>query len=168
MPEQLIGIIREYIEDLTVPYAVTDAVIERLLNKSRHYIANYYQIFAEDYPYYNLSRVYLIRYNNLMNVILKDGADVVITDTNYTIDVENGLVTFDAGYTIPAAVYAEFNYFDLMDTIAEIWKYRMALAQISGDVRLGDETLPKDKSYKEYCFGKYCDFKQSKNIQMTR
>lgn len=168
MSEPLITIIRDYIEDITAPFVVTDAVIERLLNKSRHYIANYYQIFAEDYPYYNLSRVYLIRYNNLMNVILKDGADVVIADTNYTIDVENGLVTFDAGYTIPAAVYAEFNYFDLYDTVAEIWKYRMALAQISGDVKLGDETLPKDKSYHEYCLEKYWNFKQSKNITMTR
>jgi len=168
MPEQLIGIIREYIEDLTVPYAVTDAVIERLLNKSRHYAENYYQIFAEDYPYHNVSKVYFIKYNNLMNVILKDGADVVIDSANYTIDVENGLVTFDVGYTIPSAVYAEFNYFDLMDTIAELWKYRMALAQISGDVMLGDEKLPKDKSYKEYCFEKYCNFKTSKNIQMTR
>lgn len=170
MTEPLITIIRDYIEDNTPPvYDVTDPIIERLLNKSREYIHDL-QIFAEDYFYDNISRVYKIGYVYLMNVVLTDGTGAVIPTSDYEVDVFNGIITFDSSpmATIPDAVYATFNYFDLFDAIAELWLYQAAKSRFSGRIKLGDEDLPMDKSSREYCISKYWNYKQSKNIQMER
>jgi len=167
MTEPIIAIVRNYIEDATAPYTCSDAIIERWLNADRHYIEDL-QIYAEDYAYDNVSKVYSIDYNYIMNLVLTDGDDTVIADTNYTVDVENGIITFDTGYTIPDTVLAKFTYHDFFDAVAELWKYQMALSRFSGRVKLGDEDLPMDKSSREYCAQKYWSYKQSKNIQLER
>lgn len=167
MTEPLIAIVRNYIEDETAPYTVSDAIIERWLNVDRTYIEDL-QIYPEDYDYNSISTVYPIGYCYLMNVVLEDGDDVVIADTNYTIDVENGIVTFDTGYTIPDTVLAKFTYHDFFEAIAELWKYQAALSRFDGTAKLGDEGIPEDKGSRSYCIRKYWDYRQSKNIQMER
>ncbi|MHB8276360.1 MAG: hypothetical protein ACYDIA_01735 [Candidatus Humimicrobiaceae bacterium] len=170
MVEPLITIIRDYIEDNTPPvYDVTDPIIERLLNKSRQYIHDL-QIFAEDYYFDNVSRVYKIGYCYLMNVVLTDGTGAVIPTSDYEVDVFNGIITFDSSpmATIPDAVYATFNYFNLFDAISELWLYRAAKSRFDGTAKLGDEGIPEDKGSRSYCIRKYWDYCQSKNIQMER
>lgn len=167
MSEALILLARTYIEDETAPYVVSDTIIEQKLNADRHYIEEK-QIYSEDYDYDNVSLVYKIGYCYLMNLILTDEDETVITDTNYTVDVENGIITFDTGYTIPDSVYATFTYHDFYNAISELWLYQMALARISGKTQLGDENLPIGKESREYCLQKYWDYKQSKNIQLER
>jgi len=168
MTEPLIEIVRTYIEDETIPYSVNDSIIERWLNEDRHYVNNM-QIYSEDYNYDNESLIYYIDYKYLTNVVLKDGDDNVISTDDYTIDVFNGIITFDAGpFIIPDSIYITFNYHDFFEAISQLWLYQMALSRFSGRVKLGDEDLPMDKSSREYCLQKYWAYKQSKNIQMER
>jgi len=167
MVEPLITIIRDdYLESATTS-EVSDAVIERLLNKHRGYIHDL-QIIAEDYYFDNASKVYKIGYSYLMNVVLTDGSGAVIASTNYTLDVFNGIVTFITGYTIPDTVYITFNYFDFFETVADLWTYLAAKSRFLGQSQLGDEKLAQDKSSREYCISKAWEFRQSKNIQMER
>ncbi len=165
--EDLILVVREYIEDETAPYAVSDTVIERMLNQNRTYV-NEIQIYADDYLYDNESLIYPIGYKYLSGVVLIDGDDNEIDSDDYEVDVFNGIITFDDGYTIPDAVYATFYYHNFFDTVAEIWKYRAAKAKFSGRVKLGDEDLPMDKNSREYCLQKYWNFKPSKSSQLER
>jgi len=165
--EALITLARTYIEDETSPYTVSDAIIEQKLNADRQYIKEM-QIYSEDYAYDNVSKVYSIDYNYIMNLVLTDADDNVIADTNYTVDVENGIITFDAGYTIPDSVYATFTYHDFMEAVSQLWLYRAALSRFSGRVELGDEKLPLDASSREYCIMKYWNFKQSKCFNLER
>lgn len=167
MTEALLTLARKYIEDETAPYMVTDPIILQKLNAERNYIEDL-QIYPEDYNYSAISTVYPIGYNYIMNLVLTDGNGDIISDTGYTIDVENGIVTFDAGYIIPDTVLAKFNYCDFMEAISQLWLYQMALSRFSGRVQLGDEILPMDKSNREYCLQKYWAYKQSHNIQMER
>jgi hypothetical protein len=166
MSEELLSIAREYLEGATTT-EISDDVIERMLNKYRGYIHDK-QIIAEDYYYDNVSRVYKIGYMYLMNVVLDDKNDDVIASTNYTVDVFNGIVNFNAGYTIPDTVYATFNYYNFMQAIAECWQYLGAKAKFSGKAQLGDEIIPEDRSNREYCIRRYWEFCQSENIQMER
>lgn len=163
----LIAIVRTYIEDETAPYSVSDAIITRWLNDGRKY-KDSLQIVAEDYDSDNDSRVYPIGYHWISGLVLKDGNDDTIASSNYTVDVFNGLVTFDVGYTIPTGVYATFNYHDFYNAVAELWKYRAAKARFSGVAKLADEQIPMDAYNREYCIMKYWDFLQSKNITMER
>lgn len=161
MTEPLITIAREYLENASQE-EVSDKVIERIFNETRKYI-NSLQIYAEC----DGGKIYNIKYSYLMNVVLKDGTDV-IDSTNYDIDVFNGIVTFKTGYEIPKAIYASFNYFDFYDAIADLWYYLAAKSRFLGPAALGDEKLPEDKSSRSYCIRKAWDYRQSKNIQMER
>ncbi len=166
--EDLILIVREYIEDETEPYAVSDTVIERMLNQNRTYV-NERQIYADDYLYDNESLIYPIGYKYLSGLVLIDGDDNEIDSDNYEVDVFNGIITFDASpVVVPDAVYATFYYHNFFDAVAEIWKYRAAQAKFSGKVKLGDEDLPMDKNSREYCLQKYWNFKPSKSTQLER
>ena len=60
--DDLIAIVRTYIEDEDTPYYVADAIITRQLNKSRQYAADL-PIYAEDYYYDNTSKTYKIGYS---------------------------------------------------------------------------------------------------------
>ncbi len=166
MSEPLITIAREYLENATVS-EISDAVIERLLGKTRKYVDKL-QIFAEDYYYDNVSKTYKIGIAYLANVVLYDTGGNIIDSTNYDIDVFNGIVTFKTGYEIPKAVYATFNYFDFFDAIADLWLYLAAKSRFLGPAQLGDEKLPEDRSSRSYCIRKSWDYRQSKNIQMGR
>jgi len=169
MTEALITAIREYIEDPTVPYIVSDTVIERWLNKSRQAIYDL-QIYAEDYFYDNVSPVYSVGYQYLMNVVLKDGDDNIISADNYTVDAFNGIITFDSSpaYDIPDSVYISFTYHDFFDAVCNLWLYRGALATTMKKAQIGDETIPEDKNSLEYCVSKYWTFRQSVSRQMER
>lgn len=169
MTEALVTLARIYIEDETAPYAVSDAIIEQKLNIDRQYIENL-QIVAEDYDYDNESCVYSIGYAYIMNLVLTDGDGDVISDSDYTVDVENGIVVFDSSppVTIPNVVYATFNYCDFYNAISELWLYQAALSRFSGRPQLGDEVIPIDKNNREYCIQKYWDYKQSKGFTLER
>jgi hypothetical protein len=167
MTEALVTELRKYIEDETAPYMVTEAIILQKLNTTRHYIDSL-QIYAEDYGYDGVSKVYKIGYAGIMNLTLKDGDDNAISTSDYSIDVENGIITFDDGYTIPDTVYATFTYCNFFKAVSECWKYMAALARFDGPTKLADEQIPEDKSSRSYCIRKYWDFCQSENIQMER
>jgi len=168
MTEALITAIREYIEDPTAPYVVSDTIIERWLNKSRQAIYDL-QIYAEDYFYDNASLVYSIGYENIMNLVVKDGDDNIISTDNYTVDVVNGIITFDSSpYDIPDSIYVDFTYHDMFDAVCNIWLYRAGLATTMKKAQIGDEVLPEDKNSMEYCISKYWSFRQSVSRQMER
>ena len=174
MTEPLIEIVRTYIEDEEsdssppIPCIVSDAIIERWLNDERHYV-NSMQIYSEDYNYDNESLIYHIDYKYLTGVVLKDGDGNVISEEDYTIDVFNGIITFDdPPVAVPSAVFATFNYHNFFEAVAELWKYQAAKARISGKAKLGDEDIPMGKESREYCIMKYWDYKQSRNIQLER
>ena len=167
MTEALITEVRKYIEDETSPYMVTEAIILQKLNLTRHYIDSL-QLFCEDYGYDGVSKVYKIGYAGIMNLALKDSDDNAISASNYEIDVENGIITFNSGYTIPDSIYATFTYHNLGKAISECWKYMAALARFDGTTNLGDEQIPEDKGSRSYCIRKYWDWCQSENIDMER
>ena len=165
--DALILVIREYIEDETVPYAVSDTIITRYLNMNRKYIDSQI-IYPEDYGYDEVSKVYPVGKNALSGITLKDGDDNTILSSNYTLDVFNGIVTFDDSYTIPSAVCITFNYHDFYEVVSKLWLYRAARATFSGKAKLADEDIPMDKYNREYCIMKYWDFMQSKNLTIQR
>ena len=168
MTEPIIAIVRSYIEDETAPYTVSDTIVLQKLNAERQYVEDL-QIYPEDYDYDAISTVYPIGYSYIMNLVLTDEDDVVIPDTDYTLDCENGIVTFDASpVVIPDEVYAKFTYHNFFDAIAELWKYQAALSRFDGPTKLGDEGIPEDKGSRSYCIRKYWDYRQSHNIQMER
>ena len=167
MSEQLVLLARTYIEDETAPYVVSDPIIERWLNEDRQYV-NSLQIFAEDYEYDNESLIYLIGYNYLTGVILKDGNGNIISDSDYIIDVFNGIVTFDSLSVRPDSVFITFNYHNFFEAVAQLWLYQAAKSRFDGVAKLGDESLSEDKGSRSYCIRKYWDYRQSKNIQMER
>ena len=165
--DALILVIREYIEDETSPYAVSDTIITRYLNMNRKYIDSQI-IYPEDYGYDEVSKVYPVGYSFLSGVTLEDGDENTISASDYTLDVFNGLVTFDDAYTIPDNVYITFNYHDFYEVVSKLWLYRAARAQFTGKAKLADEDIPLDKYNREYCIMKYWDFMQSKNLTIER
>lgn len=168
MTEQLVTLARTYIEDEVAPYVCSDTIILQKLNADRNYIEDL-QIYPEDYYYDAISTVYSIGYVYIMNLVLTDGNGTVISDSDYTVDVENGIITFDSSpIIIPDVVYAKFTYHDFMNAIAECWKYMAALSRFDGPAKLGDEGIPEDKGSRSYCIRKYWDYRQSKNIQLER
>ena len=158
----LITEVRAYIEDLVQPYAISDTIILRWLNKSRHYIDDY-QVYPEDYPTHSVSPVYNIGHASIMNLILEDAIDGnVISESDYTVDYVNGIITFDSSpLVIPSTVYATFTTHDIFEAVAELWKYRAALATTMSKSQIGDETLPEDKNGLSYCMAKYWSFRKS-------
>ena len=167
MSEELVSIVRTYIEDPSEPFVVSTSVIERWLNKSRQAIYDL-RIYPEDYYYDNVSKVYSVGYQYLMNVVIKDGDDNTIASTNYDIDVFNGIVTFKTAYTVPDAIYINFTTHDFFDAVCNIWLYRAGLATTMKKAQIGDEILPEDKNSLEYCTKKYWSFRQSVSRQMER
>lgn len=167
MTEPLILKVREYLENVSAAY-ISDAVIERWLNSTRKYVDSK-QIYAEDYLYDNESAVYKIGYNGIMNLVLKDGDGDVISTDDYSVDVENGIVTFDGSpLVIPDSVYATFTYHNFFNAVAKCWEYLAAIARLDGPVKLADESLPEDYNSRAYCIKKYWLFCQSENIDMER
>ena len=160
MSEQLVTIIREYIEDNTQPYAVSDDVILRILNQSRNSVYNL-QVFPEVID----GNFFVTGYKYLTNVTVTDGTNIVSAE-NYSLDVFNGTITFNG--TAPNSIYVSFTYHDFYNTVAELWKYRAALAKFSGRTRLGDEDIPEDKNSREYCIQKYWYFRTSRTLQSER
>jgi len=167
MTEALLTLARTYIEDETAPYTVSDTIILQKLNAERNYVEDL-QLYPEDYGYSAVSKVYSIGYAYLMNVVLKDGNDNTIASLNYTVDVENGIVTFNNSYTISDTVFATFTYHDFYEAVAQCWLYMAAKSRFDGPSKLGDEQIPEDKESRSYCIRKYWDYRQSKNIQMER
>jgi hypothetical protein len=163
----LITIAREYLEGATTS-EISDDVIERLLNKSRQYVHDK-QIIAEDYYYDNVSRVYKIGYCYLMNLVLTDGNNSIIDNTSYEIDVFSGIITFDGSpLVIPDTIYATFNFYNFFMAVADCWLYLAAKSRFETAPKLGDESLPEDRSSRAYCIRKYWTYCPSENIQMTR
>lgn len=168
MSELLVTEVRKYIEDETAPYMVSEAIILQKLNKTRQYVEDL-QIYAEDYDYDNLSAVYFIGYNGIMNLVLTDGDGDTISASDYDVDAENGIITFDSSpVVIPDVVYAKFTYHNLMQAVSQCWLYMAALSRFDGAAKLGDEGIPENKGSRSYCIRKYWDWCQSENITMER
>ena len=161
MTEELITIAREYLEDEVTPYDVSDTKIERILNYSRQSVNNLFLL-----PERSGGTVYDIGHKYLMNVTLTTDGTTAIDADDYTLDVFNGIITFNSAPT--TGVYASFTEHDFFNAVAEMWKYRAARARISGNVKLGDEEIPQDKYNREYCIKKYWDFRVARTIQTQR
>lgn len=159
MTDALVTIAREYLEDSTAPYSVSDTIIERILNISRKPVYSL-ALYAED----DDGKIFNIGVKYIMGLSLSDGTNNITT--GYNADVFNGIITFTAKPATP--VYASFTYHDFFNAVAEMWKYRAAQSRFSGRVKLGDEDLPEDKNSREYCIGKYWAFRTGRTIQSQR
>ncbi len=65
-------------------------------------------------------------------------------------------------------VYLSCNYYDVYETAADIWEEYQGLACISGKAKVGDEDIPKDKNYVEFCEAKKILFRRSFSSQTAR
>lgn len=65
-------------------------------------------------------------------------------------------------------VYLSANYYDVYETAADIWEERVGLADITGKAKVGDEDIPKDKNYKEFCIEQSNYFRRSSVSQVQR
>ena len=156
---QLLDELRILIEDVGST-DFTDAELKKYLNRYRGYLDEY-GLTAENDDYL----VWWCKYKYLDNRILDSAINTPIAEADYTADDINGMYTFAVAVDF---VYIRANFFDLYQTASDMWMIRAAQAKHSGPVKLGDETIPQDKYNKEYCIGKYWDFRQSTVSQSTR
>ena len=156
----LITEVRKLIDDESQPYDYDDITITRYLNRGRGYIEDKALLAIDDDEL-----IYELGYVNIAGLILRDNLDNVIPASDYTLDYINGVVTFT---TEPVDINATFTYHDLYNTVADLWLARAATAKFSGNVKLGDEQLPRDKSEREFCVQQYWFFRRNKNMNTTR
>ena len=155
---QLIDELRILIEDPGTDF--TDAQLYKYLNKYRGYLDDV-ALGAENDSYL----VWWCKYKYLDNRILDSALDTPILEAAYTADDINGMYTFAVAVD---AVYIKANFFDLYMTASDMWMVRASQATFSGNVKLGDETIPQDKYNKEYCIQKYWMLRPSSFSQSTR
>lgn len=80
-------------------------------------------------------------------------------------DEINGIFVFN---TAQDNVYLSCNFYDVYEVAADIWEERMGFATISGNAKVGDENIPKDKNYVEFCEAKMRLFRRSKTGNIAR
>ena len=159
MTEQvLVTELRKLIEDEnSVDY--TEAQLKTYLNQHRLKLTDITMV-AEDATYL----VFFAPVGNLMDVVLTDANDVVLTPSSS--DVLNGIFTFS---TEQGTVIINCTAHQLKQTAYEIWILNSQRTHFSGDVKLGDETIPQDKNNAEYCLKKAYAIKPSRtNLQIER
>ena len=156
---QLLTELRKLIEDESSE-DYTDTELAVYLNKYRSTLDDY-SLTAETDDYL----VWLCPYRYLDNVVLDSATDTPIDSGDYTADDINGIFTFTTAQT---AVYIKAQYYDLYKTASDIWLVNAARCTFSGDVGLGDETIPMDKYNKIYCIQKHWDMCQSDSNEMER
>lgn len=156
---QLLDELRILIEDESEE-DFTNNQLTKYLNKYRGTLDDY-MLDAETTDYL----VWICDYKYLSGVTLDSALDTPIDSEDYSSDEINGIFTFTEAQD---AVYIKAQYYDLYRTASDIWLIRAAKATFSGNVKLGDETIPQDKNNKEYCIQKHWDFRQSDTIEMER
>ncbi len=102
----------------------------------------------------------------LDNVILESEPGTAIPDGEITSkDEVYGVFIFNVAQD---NVYLSCNYYDVYETAADIWEEKVGLADVSGDAKVGDEVIPKDKEYMEFCINKSNYFRRSSVGQVQR
>ena len=65
-------------------------------------------------------------------------------------------------------VYLSANFYDVYQTASDIWEELVGLATITGTAKVGDENIPKDKNYVEFCEMKIRLFRRSSSGNIAR
>jgi len=155
---QLLDELRKLIEDEDSE-DYSDTQLKVYLNKYRNTLDDYLlEAETDDYL------VWISEFKYLSDVILDSATDTPVTD-DYESDDINGIFTF---IIAQSAVYIKAQYYDLFLTASDIWLVRAARCSFSGEVKLGDETIPQDKLNREYCISKYWMLRQSDSNEMVR
>jgi hypothetical protein len=159
--ENLIEHVRLLIDDASEPYDFTDTQVEQYINKYRK-AAYELPVTAEDEDY----TVFNIGYKNLADFKFEDANENLIAESEYTLDVFNGVATFTAEQN--QTLYATFTCHDLNNAAADIWKVRAAQARGMGAYKLGDQQLPEGKESISFCMKKYWELRQGRTFLMER
>ncbi len=100
------------------------------------------------------------------SVVLESSPGTVIPPGEISVqDDINGVFTFSVAQD---NVYLSANFYEVFDTAADIWEERIGLATISGKAKVGDEDIPKDKNYVEFCEMKMRFFRRSSSGSIAR
>lgn len=169
---QLTDYLRRLIDDVGAT-DFTDAALQVRLNKHRNYInETIINTENEDTELVYISAVegwdgVTTRHILYMdNVELESAPGTAIPAGEISVqDDINGVFTFN---TAQDDVYLSANYYDVYQTASDIWEEYMGLATISGKAKVGDEDIPKDKNYVEFCEMKMRLFRRSSSSNITR
>ena len=106
------------------------------------------------------------RIHYMNNVVLESAPGTAIPGGEITSQDEiNGVFFFN---TEQDNVYLSANYYDVFDTAADIWEERIGLAPISGKAKVGDEDIPKDVNYVEFCEAQVRRYRRSSSGSIAR
>ena len=106
------------------------------------------------------------RIHYMDNVELESASETAIPPGEITSqDDINGVFVFNVAQD---NVYLSCNFYDVYQTASDIWEEYQGLACISGKAKVGDEDIPKDKNYVEFCEAKKMLFRRSSSSQTAR
>ena len=169
---QLTDFLRRLIDDVAAA-DFTDAALQVRLNKHRSYL-NEAIINTENVDTELVYISAIVGWDGIStkrilymdNVELESAPGTAIPVGEITTKDEiNGVFTFT---TAQDNVYLSANYYDVYETAADIWEEYQGLACISGKAKVGDEDIPKDKNYVEFCEAKKILFRRSFSSQTAR
>ena len=170
---QLTDFLRRLIDDVGAPQDFTDVALQVRLNKHRSLI-NETIIPPENV---DTELVYIAavvgrddvstkRILYMDNVVLESEPGTAIPGAQISVqDDINGVFTFTIAQE---NVYLSANFYDVYQTASDIWEEYQGLACISGKAKVGDEDIPKDKNYVEFCEAKKLLFRRSSSSQTAR
>jgi len=100
------------------------------------------------------------------NVVLESAPGTAIPGAEISVqDDINGVFTFTVAQD---NVYLSANFYDVYETAADIWEEYIGLACATGKAKVGDEDIPKDKNFVEFCEMKMRLFRRSSSSQTAR
>ena len=106
------------------------------------------------------------RIHYMDNVELESAPGTAIPGAQISIqDDINGVFTFT---TAQDNVYLTCNFYDVFDTAADIWEERIGLASVTGKAKVGDEDIPKDVNYVEFCEAQVRRYRRSSTDSIAR
>ena len=170
---QLTDYLRRLINDVGATDFTTDAELQVRLNKHRSFL-NEVIIQTENV---DTELIYIAaivgwdgvttkRIHYMDNVELESAPGTAIPSLQITSQDEiNGVFVFN---TAQDNVYLSCNFYDVYDTAADIWEERIGLATISGNAKVGDEDIPKDVNYVEFCEAQVKRFRRSSSGNISR
>ena len=169
---QLTDYLRRLIDDVGAT-DFTDAALQVRLNKHRSFINE--TIISTENVDDELTYIAAIVGNDgvttkyilyMDNVVLESAPGTAIAPAEISVqDDINGVFVFTVAQD---NVYLSCNFYEVFDTAADIWEEYMGLACISGKAKVGDEDIPKDKNYVEFCEMKMRLFRRSSSSQIAR
>jgi hypothetical protein len=149
--------IRELLDDSTSPYTVPTTTIERVAKTKRREVY-YAPLYSDDDLNWYIGR------NYVEVTTLADGyeGDAVTPSASDPIE---GKWTFA---TAQSSVYLRGYVYDLLDIVAECWLIKGNFLSAYGPkYSLGDESVD-DSGTKEYCIGKYWQYRTSRGGRVQR